>query len=92
MYAREVVRAVQNERKSAGLEVEDRIALTLGGDGTLLDAARAHEPYIAGEVLAVEVAYDGNGTGSPRRSRASSCASRSPAPRLGCPNVELPTA
>jgi isoleucyl-tRNA synthetase len=65
MYAREVVRAVQNARKNAGLEVEDRIALTLGGDGTLLDAARAHEPYIAGEVLAVEVAYDGNGHGEP---------------------------
>jgi isoleucyl-tRNA synthetase len=61
--AREVVHAVQNARKAAGLEVEDRIALTLGGDGELLDAARAHEGYVTGEVLAVEVAYDGDSGG-----------------------------
>jgi isoleucyl-tRNA synthetase len=57
--AREVVRAVQNARKAAGLAVEDRIALTLGGDAELLDAARANEAYVAGETLAVAVAYDG---------------------------------
>jgi isoleucyl-tRNA synthetase len=57
--AREVVHAVQNARKSAGLEVEDRIALTLGGDPELLEAARAHERYVAGETLAVRVGYDG---------------------------------
>jgi isoleucyl-tRNA synthetase len=59
--AREVVHAVQNARKAAGLAVEDRIALTLGGDRELLAAARAHEPYVAGETLAVEVAFDGEG-------------------------------
>ncbi|MEA2255275.1 MAG: isoleucyl-tRNA synthetase, partial [Solirubrobacteraceae bacterium] len=57
--AREVVHAVQNARKAAGLAVEDRIRLMLGGDDELLGAARAHERYVAGEVLAVEVAYDG---------------------------------
>ena len=46
--AREVVHAVQNARKAAGLEVEDRIELTLGGDDELLAAARAHEGYVAG--------------------------------------------
>src|SRR4051794_8327660 len=61
--AREVVRAVQETRKRAGLEVSDRIVLRLGGDGELLDAARAHEPYVTGEVLAVEVSYDGDGRG-----------------------------
>src|SRR3954465_2146807 len=61
--AREVVRAVQETRKRAGLDVSDRIALTLGGDETLLDAARAHEPYVTGEVLAVEISYDGDGAG-----------------------------
>jgi isoleucyl-tRNA synthetase len=61
--AREVVRAIQNARKSAGLNVEDRIALTLGGDEELVGAARAHEEYIAGEVLATQVSYDGAGAG-----------------------------
>jgi isoleucyl-tRNA synthetase len=59
--AREIVHAVQSARKAAGLEVEDRIALTLGGDETLLAAAREHEPYVTGETLAVEVSFDGNG-------------------------------
>ena len=44
--AREVVHAVQGARKAAGLAVEDRIALALGGDDELLDAARAHEAYV----------------------------------------------
>jgi isoleucyl-tRNA synthetase len=65
MLAREIVRAVQNARKATGLDVSDRIALTLGGDAELLDAARAHEGYVAGETLAVEVSYDGNGSGEP---------------------------
>jgi isoleucyl-tRNA synthetase len=56
--AREIVHAVQNARKEAGLDISDRIELTLGGDEELLAAARAHEPYIAGEVLATSVAYD----------------------------------
>ncbi len=57
--AREIVHAVQNARKAAGLEITDRIELSLGGDEELLAAARAHQPYLAGEVLATEVAYDG---------------------------------
>ena len=56
--AREIVHAVQNARKDAGLDITDRIELKLGGDEELLDAARAHEPYLAGEVLATSVAYD----------------------------------
>ena len=59
--AREVVHAVQNTRREAGLEVTDRIALRLGGDPELLDAARAHEGYVAGETLATSVSYDAEG-------------------------------
>src|SRR4051794_3394209 len=60
--AREVVHAVQNARKSAGLEVEDRIELHLGGDDELLAAASEHEDYIRGETLARSVAFaDGAG-------------------------------
>ncbi len=57
--AREIVHAVQNARKRAGLDVSDRIALTLGGDAGLVEAARAHQAYVAGEVLATSVSYEG---------------------------------
>jgi isoleucyl-tRNA synthetase len=53
--AREIVHAVQNARKSAGLQVEDRIELALDGDPALMDAAQAHRDYLAGETLAVEL-------------------------------------
>jgi isoleucyl-tRNA synthetase len=56
--AREIVHAVQNARKAAGLEITDRIELALGGDEDLLAAAREHEPYLKGEVLATSIAYD----------------------------------
>jgi len=61
--AREVVHAIQNARKSAGLNVEDRISLTLGGDGDLLDAVRANEDYVTAETLATSLSYDGAGGG-----------------------------
>jgi isoleucyl-tRNA synthetase len=57
--AREVVHAVQNARKGAGLEITDRIELALGGDEELLEAAREHEAYVTGEVLATAVSYEG---------------------------------
>jgi isoleucyl-tRNA synthetase len=41
------------------LDVSDRISLALGGDPELLEAARAHEPYVTAETLATSVAYDG---------------------------------
>ena len=56
--AREIVHAVQNARKGAGLEITDRIELALGGDEELLAAAREHENYLAGEVLATSASYD----------------------------------
>ncbi|HKN93440.1 MAG TPA: isoleucine--tRNA ligase [Thermoleophilaceae bacterium] len=57
--AREVVHAIQNARKTAGLNVEDRISLTLGGDDELLEAVRANEEYVTGETLATSLSYDG---------------------------------
>ncbi|HEV7774537.1 MAG TPA: isoleucine--tRNA ligase [Conexibacter sp.] len=56
--AREVVHAVQAARKAAGLDVSDRIALTLGGAEELLAAAREHEPYVTGETLTTAIDYD----------------------------------
>jgi len=49
--AREVVRLVQDLRKTSGLEVSDRIRLRVAG----LDAVAEHFDYIAREVLAVEI-------------------------------------
>jgi isoleucyl-tRNA synthetase len=60
-HAREIVHAVQNARKAAGLQVEDRIHLDLGGDAALLDALADHRDYIAGETLTVELGLDERG-------------------------------
>jgi isoleucyl-tRNA synthetase len=51
--AREVVRLVQEARKTSGFEVTDRIALRWQADGELADALREHANLVAGEVLAV---------------------------------------
>ena len=59
--AREIVHAVQNARKAAGLDVSDRISLALDGDEDLLSAAREHEAVVAGEVLATSVEYGVSG-------------------------------
>ncbi len=53
--ARDLVRAVQQARKDAGLEVSDRIVLEVGGDPDVLDALGAHRGLVAGETLATEV-------------------------------------
>ncbi len=56
-WARDIVRAIQNARADAGLDVSDRIVLWLAGDDDLVGAARAHENYIAGETLAIQIHY-----------------------------------
>ena len=55
--ARDLVRAVQQARREAGLDVSDRIALTVRGPEALLAAARTHEALVAGETLATSVDY-----------------------------------
>jgi len=62
--AREIVHAVQNARKAAGLEITDRIDLTLTGDPDLLEAAQVHQDYLTAEVLATSVSYDGTENGA----------------------------
>ena len=49
--ARDVVRAVQQARRDAGLEVSDRIALTLAGDHAVRSAIQAHRDLITTETL-----------------------------------------
>ncbi|MGO9884926.1 MAG: isoleucine--tRNA ligase [Solirubrobacteraceae bacterium] len=85
-WSRDIVRAVQNARQDAGLEVSDRIALTLAGDERLLNAARAHQGYIAGEVLATSVDYADKLDGS-RAARSGQAGSRAGGEREGAPPV-----
>ena len=62
--ARELVHAVQNARKDAGFEITDRIELRLGGDDELLAAAREHQAYLSGEVLATNLDFDAASEGA----------------------------
>ncbi len=54
--AREIVRAVQDARKAAGLDVSDRIALGISAAGRIAHAFRLDGAQIATETLAVELA------------------------------------
>ncbi|MGY5763908.1 isoleucine--tRNA ligase [Brachybacterium sp. DNPG3] len=51
--ARDVVRAIQAARREAGLDISDRILLTVDGDEAVTAAVAAHRDLVAGEVLAV---------------------------------------
>ncbi len=53
--ARDLVRAIQNARRTADLKVEDRIALHLDGSGRVHEVIDVHRAYIAGEVLATDL-------------------------------------
>jgi isoleucyl-tRNA synthetase len=54
--AREIVRHIQDLRKQAGLEMEDRIRLHLRTESSAVrEAIAAHEHYIRGETLAIEI-------------------------------------
>jgi isoleucyl-tRNA synthetase len=54
---RDVVRLVQQARRDAGLDVSDRITLTLEAPEPVVDAVSEHETFVAGEVLATSVTY-----------------------------------
>ena len=53
--AREVVRLIQDRRKKAGLNVEDRIVTCIEADGLLLRAVDKHADYIKNETLSVAI-------------------------------------
>ena len=55
--AREFISNVQNLRKEAGFEVDDRIRVTAAADGEVQAAVEAHKGYIADEVLADSIDF-----------------------------------
>lgn len=68
--ARDLVRAVQQARRDAGLHVSDRISLTIQGAPEVFEATVTHRDLIVGETLATQFASAGpdhplaNGTGT----------------------------
>jgi isoleucyl-tRNA synthetase len=53
--ARELIRAIQDARRAAGLDVSDRIVVGLEVSGELAEALAAHGALVASETLAIEV-------------------------------------
>ena len=49
------MRAIQSARREAGLDISDRIRLTVDGDEPVVAAVAAHRELVAGEVLALEL-------------------------------------
>jgi isoleucyl-tRNA synthetase len=60
--ARDMVRAIQQARKDAGLNVSDRIALTLVVPENVASAVRAHENYIVDQTLAISLSFSAAAT------------------------------
>ena len=58
--ARDVIRAVQQARRDAGLEVSDRISLTVSGDDDVCAATVAHQQLIMMETLAMQFGSAGS--------------------------------
>ncbi len=57
--ARDLIRAIQDARKSAGLNVSDRIRLRIGGDGAAdIDALSSFGETIAAETLATDWSFE----------------------------------
>jgi isoleucyl-tRNA synthetase len=63
--ARDLVRAVQQARRDAGLDVSDRIALTIAGSAAVQEAARTHEQMVASETLATSYTLEDGPDGDP---------------------------
>ena len=57
--AREVVSRVQRLRKERNFDVSDRIRVSVEGDATVLAAIAEHRAWVAGEILARELALEG---------------------------------
>ena len=59
-YARDLVRGIQNLRKSSGFDITDRIKLSVSGDAELKSAFEEFKDFIAGETLASSIEWSGD--------------------------------
>jgi isoleucyl-tRNA synthetase len=66
--ARDIVRAVQQARRDAGLDVSDRISLTVTGGEEVWQASIAHQALIMDETLATQFGSAGQLEALPSRS------------------------
>jgi len=64
-YVRDLIRGIQNARKETGLEVTDRIALTISGDEDLRAALDRFDQLVAEETLAVKIEWASQASGTP---------------------------
>jgi isoleucyl-tRNA synthetase len=55
--ARDVIRVVQQARRDAGLDVSDRIALTLAASDAVTGAVATHRDFVAAETLATSMEF-----------------------------------
>ncbi|WP_433685020.1 isoleucine--tRNA ligase [Nocardia sp. CA-119907] len=53
--ARDVIRVAQQARRDAGLDISDRITLTIAAPGDVLDAVKQHREFIGRETLANDI-------------------------------------
>ena len=56
-YARDLVRGIQNSRKESGLEITDRINLSVSGDGDLKAAFEQFKDFVSGETLSTSAQW-----------------------------------
>ncbi len=55
---REIIRAIQEERKNSDFDISDRISVRWNGNSELVAAMNAESEFIANEVLATEITLD----------------------------------
>lgn len=69
--AREIIRSVQDARKSADLEIADRITLSIAGSERVQTALKQHRDYIMTETLAAEFSVESKPAKPPKSAKSS---------------------
>jgi isoleucyl-tRNA synthetase len=62
--ARDVIRVVQQARREAGLDVSDRVTVTVEAPEPVVAAVTTHRDFVAAEVLATSVSFGAAGAGA----------------------------